>query len=237
MSWRGGREREREGEKEEKEKEKEREGRQEREEREREVTSLFRPSNFYLSASIVKSGVHRRLQRKEREKTEEKLQESKEMMRASVAGEQVEKRAQKRLTRKKKKLFLLFFLLVPLACFYSSTSKKTLRPAQLPSATFSRFPTMAAAFVTSGESSPFSVESRSRGRRRERTGGACPDALSPSCRFNDSSSSPLLCSKPMTLQPEPLRRCARTSTRRDPLGLRRRAARRARPQLRARFLC
>ena len=236
MSWRGGREREREGEKEEKEKEKEREGRQEREEREREVTSLFRPSNFYLSASIVKSGVHRRLQRKEREKTEEKLQESKEMMRASVAGEQVEKRAQKRSTRKKKH-FLFFFLLVPLAFFYSSTSKKTLRPAQLPSATFSRFPTMAAAFVTSGESSPFSVESRSRGRRRERTGGACPDALSPSCRFNHSSSSPLLCSKPMTLQPEPLRRCARTSTRRDPLGLRRRAARRARPQLRARFLC
>jgi hypothetical protein len=40
---------------------------------------------FYLSASIVKSGVHRRLQRKEREKTKEKPQESAEMMRASVA--------------------------------------------------------------------------------------------------------------------------------------------------------
>ena len=124
-----------------------------------------------------------------------------------------------------------------LPSFILRPQKKTLRPAQLPSATFPRVPTMAAAFVTSGESSPFSVESRSRGRRRERTGGACPDALSPSCRFNHSSSSPLSCSKPMPLQPEPLRRCARTSTRRDPLRLRRRAARRARPQLRARFLC
>ena len=147
------------------------------------------------------------------------------------------KKGSKKVDTKKKTLPLLFPPRPSCLLLFFDLKKKTLRPAQLPSATFPRVPTMAAAFVTSGESSPFSVESRSRGRRRERTGGACPDALSPSCRFNHSSSSPLSCSKPMPLQPEPLRRCARTSTRRDPLRLRRRAARPARPQLRARFLC